>query len=209
MALPIRVGIVDDHPGVRLGIRNLLLSAKDIVVVGEAGNGLEAIQLAEKEKPDILLLDVELPLLRGDAVMQKLKNDKVDVKVLAVSSYDDPAYITGMLENGAAGYITKEEAPSLLIDAVYCIVKRKIKWISPSVAKKSINIKLENKDFNGLELDVLRYLMLFTINEEVYHQLNLTELEVNRIIKGLQRKFEVTSLADLRNAGECILSTTA
>lgn len=209
MALPIRVGIVDDHPGVRVGIRNLLSYAKDILVVGEAGNGPEAIRLAKKEKPDILLLDVELPVIRGDIVMRQIKHDKINVKVLAVSSYNDPAYIQGMLENGAAGYITKEEAPNLLVEAVYSIVAKQLKWISPNVAKRSVSVKLEDKDFNGLELELLRYVLLDRVNEEIYKQLNLTELEVKTIIDDLKRKFEVTSLADLRNAGECVLSTAA
>ena len=115
---PIRVLIVDDHSGVRRGIKNLLQAAKDMIVVGEGGNGAEAIELATTRNPDILLLDIELPDQRGDAVMRHIHNVQPDMKVLAVSSYSDRDYILGMLENGASGYITKDEAPMMLLDAI-------------------------------------------------------------------------------------------
>src|SRR5919198_1344379 len=111
MDTKIRVLIVDDHSGVRRGIKNLLQSATDMVIVGEGGNAAEAIELAAMKKPDILLLDIELPDQRGDAVMRHIHNTQPNMKVLAVSSYSDRDYILGMLENGASGYITKDEAP--------------------------------------------------------------------------------------------------
>ena len=160
MTLPIRVGIVDDHPGVRVGIRNMLTDAEDIAVVGEGDNGVEAIQIAEQVKPDILLLDVELPILRGDVVVKRLRETNPEVKVLAVSTYDDPMYIQGMLENGAVGYITKEEVPELLITALHSIMHDQVKWISPKTASKISKITLEHNDFTGSELDILRLLIL-------------------------------------------------
>src|SRR5215212_6156770 len=113
----IKVLIVDDHSGVRNGIKNLLQTAKDMVVVGEGVNGADAIELVTTREPDILLLDIELPDQRGDLVMRHIHKTQPDMKVLAVSSYSDRDYILGMLENGAAGYITKDEAPMMLVDA--------------------------------------------------------------------------------------------
>src|SRR5688500_852985 len=77
----IRVLIVDDHSGVRRGIKNLLQAAKDMIVVGEGGNGAEAIELANTRNPDILLLDIELPDQRGDAVMRHIHNTQPGMKV--------------------------------------------------------------------------------------------------------------------------------
>ena len=131
----IRVVIVDDHPGVRAGIRKLLFAAKDILVVGEGTNGLEAIQLAEAHNPDVMLLDVELPILRGDMVVRKIRDAQPGVKVLAVSSYHDRSYVQGMMENGAFGYITKDEAPELLVEAVRSVFNGKTKWVSPRALK--------------------------------------------------------------------------
>jgi len=132
---PIKVVIVDDHAGVRAGIRNLLLTAKDVIVVGEGVNGVEAVQLAETEKPDVMLLDVELPILRGDEVVKRIHRSQPKVKVLAVSSYNDRLYIQGMLENGAAGYIIKDEAPNLLLEAIHSVFTSNQRWLSPLAAR--------------------------------------------------------------------------
>ena len=135
MKEPIKVVIVEDHPGVREGIKKLLFGAKDIRVVGEGANGMEAIQLAQTHDPDVILLDVELPMLRGDEVVRKIRAMQSRIKVLAVSSYNDRSYVQGMLENGASGYITKEEAPELLVEAVHKVFQGKGKWVSPRAQK--------------------------------------------------------------------------
>src|SRR5512134_1458895 len=97
---PIRVLIVDDHSGVRTGIKKLLQAARDMIVVGEGGNGAEAIELVANRDSDLLLLDIELPDQRGDVVMRHIRDKYPAMKVLAVSSYSDRDYIFGMLENG-------------------------------------------------------------------------------------------------------------
>src|SRR5512133_3303585 len=82
----IKVLIVDDHSGVRAGIKNLLQAAQDMVVVGEGANGAQAIELAASKAPDIMLLDIELPDQRGDVVMRHIHKTQPNLKVLAVSS---------------------------------------------------------------------------------------------------------------------------
>jgi DNA-binding NarL/FixJ family response regulator len=128
---PIRVVIVDDHSGVRAGIRYILVNAKDINVVGEGANGVEAVQLASTHKPDVMLLDVELPLLKGDEAVRVIKDNHPEVKVLAVSSYSDRQYIQEMMANGASGYITKDEVPEFLLEAVRSIYNENHTWLSP------------------------------------------------------------------------------
>ncbi len=209
MTLPIRVGIVDDHPGVRIGIRNLLESAKDIVVVGEGENGSDAIHLVEQENPDVLLLDVELPVLRGDIVMRRLHETRLKVKVLAVSSYNDPVYVQGMLENGAAGYITKEEAPRYLVDAVRSIMEDQVMWISPVAVSELSKIQLKNVNLTGRELDILRHIVLRKTDDEIRQEIGMGETEYKQTIDTLLNKFGVTSRAELSTAAECILSTSA
>ncbi len=205
---PIKVGIVDDHPGVRLGLRNLLAIAKDIIVVGEGGTGADAIQLVEQKKPDVLLLDVELPVLRGDIVMKYLRETKTSVKVLAVSSYHDPVYVQGMLDNGAAGYMTKEEAPRYLVDALHSIIADHVKWISPIVMKQLSKIELDDVSLTGGELDILRDIVLGKTDAEIVQELNLGETEFSNSIISLERKFGIESRNELCTAAECILSTT-
>src|SRR5215208_6558889 len=108
-----------------------------LIVDGEGGNGAEAIELATTRNPDILLLDIELPDQRGDSVMRHIHNVQPDMKVLAVSSYSDRDYILGMLENGASGYITKDEAPMMLVEAIRNIIMKDMSWFSPRAIRNS------------------------------------------------------------------------
>ncbi|MEJ2706033.1 MAG: response regulator transcription factor [Anaerolineales bacterium] len=119
-----RVVLADDHDRVRAGIRHLLEKADDIVVVGEASDGLEAIELVEEFSPDVLLLDMEMPVLDGNQVAENLKKADSQVRILAISAYDDRQYILGVLKRGAVGYITKDEVPNTLISAIRGVAHR-------------------------------------------------------------------------------------
>jgi DNA-binding NarL/FixJ family response regulator len=202
----IRVLIVDDHSGVRAGIRNLLQSATDMVVVGEGGNGAEAIKLAAMKKPDILLLDIELPDQRGDAVMRHIHHTQPEMKVLAVSSYSDRDYILGMLENGASGYITKDEAPMMLVEAIRSIIHKGINWFSPRAVRNSGIPSVEEQTLTRREVDILEQLILDQAPQEIASKLNMDVEQVNKYLKLLMRKFETESMASLKHITKRILS---
>lgn len=202
----IRVLVVDDHSGVRTGIKNLLQSAKDMVIVGEGGNGAEAIELAATKKPDILLLDIELPDQRGDAVMRHIHNTQPDMKVLAVSSYSDRDYILGMLENGAAGYITKDEAPMMLVDAIRSIINRGKSWFSPRAIRNSGIPSVEEQTLTKREVEILEPLVLDRSTDEIAVSLNMGVEQVDKYLKLLMKKFETESLTSLKHIAKRILS---
>ena len=101
----------------------------DIEIVGEASNGVQAIQLAEELSPDILVLDVEMPVLGGLQVAAELKKKKAAVRILALSAYDDIEYMQGMLDNGAVGYLLKDEAPAKLLTMLRTIASGRQGWI--------------------------------------------------------------------------------
>jgi DNA-binding NarL/FixJ family response regulator len=202
----IRVLIVDDHSGVRRGIKNLLQAAKDMIVVGEGGNGAEAIELAATRNPDILLLDIELPDQRGDAVMRHIHNVQPGMKVLAVSSYSDRDYILGMLENGAAGYITKDEAPMMLLDAIRSIINKGKSWFSPRAIKNSGLPSIEEQTLTKREVDILQQLIIDRPADQIAAFLNMSVEQVEKYLTLLMRKFETDSLVSLKHIASRILS---
>ncbi len=131
-----RVVLADDHPKVRAGIRSLLEKTPDIVVIGEASDGIEALNLVERLSPDVLLLDMEMPRMSGSQVASILQEGASPVNILALSAYDDKQYISTMLNNGASGYITKEEVPDILIKAIRGVVKGERGWFSKRAAAR-------------------------------------------------------------------------
>jgi DNA-binding NarL/FixJ family response regulator len=133
---PIRVVLADDHVVVRIGIRNLLSRSPDITVIGEASNGVEAIQLVNELRPDVLLLDMEMPELDGVEVARRLRTTKAPVKILALSAYNDKQYILSMFDQGASGYLTKDEAPEKIIEAVRGVANGEQGWMSRKVAAR-------------------------------------------------------------------------
>jgi DNA-binding NarL/FixJ family response regulator len=202
----IKVVIVDDHPGVRTGIKNLLKMAKDMVVVGEGGNGAEAIALVASKDPDILLLDIELPDQRGDMVMRRIHDVQPDMKVLAVSSYSDRDYILGMLENGASGYITKDEAPMMLLDAIRSIINDGKSWFSPRALKQSGIPSVEEQTLTKREVEILEQLILDQSSQDIARYTHMNVEQVEKYLKLLMRKFETESLTSLKRIAERILS---
>jgi len=202
----IKVLIVDDHSGVRNGIKNLLRTAKDMIVVGEGVNGAEAIELVTTRDPDILLLDIELPDQRGDMVMRHIHTTQPDMKVLAVSSYSDRDYILGMLENGASGYITKDEAPMMLLDAIRSIIHKGKSWFSPRALKNSGIPSVEEQTLTKREVEILEQLVLDRSTEEIAASLSMDVEQVGKYLKLLMTKFETESLVSLKHIAQRILS---
>lgn len=130
----IRVVIADDHAIMRVGIRNILSRSNEICVIGEASNGAEAIQLISELTPDVLVLDMEMPVMDGVEVARQLQSKGAPVRILVLSAYDDRQYIQEMLNLGAAGYLIKDEAPEVIVDAVQGIANGEKGWISRKAA---------------------------------------------------------------------------
>jgi DNA-binding NarL/FixJ family response regulator len=197
--------IVDDHPGVRKGIINLLKAADDIVVVGEAANGKQAIKLAALKNPHIILLDVELPDMRGDVVLQHIHTESPNIKVLAISAYSDRQYILGMMDSGASGYLTKEVIPAMLVKAIRSIVYEDMVWVGPRVIKD--NSKFETT-LTQKEVDILKQLLAHQSESEIASKLGMNVKQVGKYLDLLMMKYQVQSLAALRQIAQQLFSDT-
>ena len=118
-----RLLIADDHGIVRGGLRLLLDRQPDMEVVAEAGDGIEAVQMALRELPDICVLDVSMPRMTGLQATVEIKSHAPDIAVLLLSMYDDERYLFEALQAGAAGYILKQEADTALVDALRAVAR--------------------------------------------------------------------------------------
>ncbi len=194
---PIRVVLADDHPVVRGGIRNLLERALDIQVVGEASNGNEALKLVEELSPDILLLDMELPDLKGIEVAQQLRSGGNPVKILVLSAHDDPLYIRELLESGASGYLVKEEAPETIVDAVRGVAHGEQGWVSRKIAAQMVSWmrgdEVGEVKLTPREMDVLRLVVEGKTNQNIGVLLGISEKTVEKYLYAIFTKLEVTS----------------
>ncbi len=118
---PTTVLLADDHPVLREGMRNLLEQEPDIEVVGEAGNGFEAVEAVRALEPDIVLMDVVMPRLNGIEATKQIKRSNPTTAVLILSAYDDDRYVLGLLDAGAAGYLLKNATGREVVQAIRAV----------------------------------------------------------------------------------------
>ena len=133
----IRTVIVDDHPVVRAGMRTVLEAAPDVAVVAEGSNGHEALCLVQERRPDVLVLDVNLPDMNGLEVTRRLCTQEAPPAILILTVHDDVQTVMGLLEAGATGYILKDEALETLVSAVRAAARGE-SWLSPTVANEVV-----------------------------------------------------------------------
>jgi DNA-binding NarL/FixJ family response regulator len=130
----IRVLLVDDHAVVRAGVKAVLGAAKDVHVVGEAGSGAEALSMAERLKPDVMVMDISLGDMDGMAVTRQMVSKGLPSRVLTLTMHAEEDYLVPMLEAGAAGYVLKTAADKELLDAVRTVARGEV-YVRPDAAR--------------------------------------------------------------------------
>ena len=134
----IKVFIADDHAIVREGLKQILAETRDIVVAGEAENGLDAVKLFRKSECQVMLLDISMPDRSGIEVLKQIKKEKPELAVLMLSMHREDQYAIRSLKAGAAGYLTKQSAPRELVTAIRQVAGG-LKYISPALAQELAN----------------------------------------------------------------------
>ncbi len=136
--MSVRVILVDDHPIVRQGLRRLLESEPELQVIAESGDGLEAVQLVERYKPDVLIVDLMMPGLNGLEVTRQVCQRLPYIRVVVLSMHKDDDYIVQALRNGAMGYVIKDTGPSELAQAVREVTSGR-RYLSPQIAERLVD----------------------------------------------------------------------
>ena len=196
MDAPIRVLIADDHALVREGTRELLARETDLEVVGEAADGAEAIELAGRLLPDVVVIDIGMPGINGVEATARIKAEHPEVGVLVLTVQDDEQYVYAILEAGAAGYLLKDIHGSQLVEAVRS-VRAGEGVLHPAIARKilgrfrrSDGSVEEVRSLTDRELDVLRLAARGKSNKEIARELDLSartvQVHLGRIFKKLR-----------------------
>jgi two-component system response regulator DegU len=195
------VVVVDDHPVVRAGMRALLESARDLNVLAEGATGAEALDLVASRRPDVLVLDVNLPDLSGLEVARRLQTRGDPTAILILTVRDDRQTIFELLESGAAGYVLKDEAPERLVHAVR-VAARGESWLSPAVAREVIERAVTPEDAPAEELlepltpresEVLSLLAQGLDNAAIAERLVVTKRTVQNHVSTIYSKLDVSS----------------
>jgi two-component system response regulator NreC len=202
----IRILLVDDHAVVRSGLRMLLENEKDLLLVGEAGNGKEALEQAEILKPDVVIMDITLPDMSGIEVTRQLKEIHPEMAVVALTIHEDQQYFFEMLRVGASAYVPKRAAPDDLIHAIR-LVSRGDVYIYPSLGKLLVNDFLaraedgeEKATVSGLterEQEVLFKLAEGRTNDEIAEELVISPHTVARHRENLMAKLGLHNRSEL------------
>ena len=201
----IRVVLADDHNVVRAGLKAVLSVAKDIEVIGEAKTGREAVTLAERFKPDVVVMDLSMPDMDGTAATKEIVAKELTAKVLILTMHAEEDYLVPLMEAGAAGYLVKSTADKDLVDAVRAVAHGDV-YVRPAAARvlaknltKKDAAQSERERFEKLtqrERDVLRLVAQGYSAPEVGERLFISPKTVDTYKQRIQEKLGLMHRSD-------------
>jgi len=192
----IKILLVDDHAVVRSGLSKFLLVNKDFKLVGEAGDGAEAVNMAALHKPDVILMDLSMPGMDGIAATREIKKKYSDIKVIALTSFSDQNMVQGALQAGANGYLQKNVTAAELAFAIRGAYEGKM-TLSPEAAQALANStaqpQIAGNTLTERELDVLRHMVEGMNNNEIAEKLVISLGTVKFHVSNIFQKLGVDS----------------
>ena len=204
---PIKVLVVDDHPLFRDGLRNVLSAASDLQVIGEAQDGMEAIEKAEKLDPDVIIMDVNIPTLNGMQATRRIKIARPHINIIILTAYDDDEQIYHAIRTGASAYYPKDVSPTLLIEAIRQVNQGKYvvgekfmnqreieRWLADAYERfGGLAMDLDEKfmPLSPREMEILRLITKGLSNKEVAYTLGISHQTVKNHMTSILRKLDV------------------
>ena len=203
----IKLMLADDHAVVRSGLRMLLEAQPDMEIVGETENGLETVMRAQAIKPDIILMDVEMPGMNGIEATREIKLILPETAVLALTMYEDEQYFFEMLKVGASGHVPKRAAPDELVNAIRTVYQGGV-YLYPSLAAHLVQDYLQKdeaaadddrpqNDLTPREIEVLTLIAEGFTNAEIAQELVISIKTVDRHRENIMRKLNMHNRIDL------------
>jgi two-component system response regulator NreC len=204
--ISVRIVLADDHTIMRHGLRLVLERQPDFAVIGEASNGREAIDLVIRETPDVVIMDIAMPLLNGIEATRRINEERLKTAVVILSMHADEGYILKALRAGARGYLLKDSADADLIQAVRAVNAGKA-FFSPAVSKVLADDYLRQMRQQGVddpfdlltprERELLQLIVELKSTKDIAALLNLSPHTIDTHRANLMQKLNVHSTAEL------------
>jgi len=196
---PIRVLLVDDHPMVREGLRSML-TGDGVLVVAEAGTGAEAVRLTAEQRPDVVLLDLELPDMDGLGVLDRIRQMDASVPVLVITMHDEAALVRRALQAGASGYVLKGVGRRELLASIQAVTDG-ASVLDPALLRAALDTddaeRPSGAPLSRVELDLLRLIAAGRTNPQIAVELRWSQATVKKYV---QRVLEKLGVADRTHA---------
>ncbi|MBE5889497.1 MAG: response regulator transcription factor [Lachnospiraceae bacterium] len=194
----LKIMITDDHSMIREGLKNLLELDGDIKVIAEAENGQECLDRLATVRPDVLLLDINMPVMNGLEVLAALKERRIRVKVLVLTVHNEVEYLMKAVDIGVDGYVLKDSESAELKKAIFAVASGQ-NYIQPSLIP-ALNSKMIEKnddearidELTRREIEVLKLLSVGMYNKEIAEKLDISERTVKNHVSNIFKKLEVT-----------------
>ena len=199
----IRVMITDDHLIVREGLRLILETADDLEVVGEAVDGAECLRLVSELKPDVILMELQMPRMDGITAIEHLRKDHPQIAIVILTTYNEDDLMIRGLQSGARGYLLKDSSRENLLDAIHAAAKGEMllkpeilaRVLAPQVAPKPAVTAQTDSTLTERELEVLQSAARGERNKEIAFKLGITERTVKAHLQSIYQKYGVDSRA--------------